>query len=377
MRRIIIIGLVLFLAPVLRAQYTVDTLSSKITAFLSDRLNHDGDRPVHQFLLYYDGPGYRYNRAVGLADGTSLPAGNDFQFKIASVTKTFTATVILQMAEEGLFELQDPMHPYLSDYDFIQIDSIHLFNGQSYGREVTIEQLLQHRSGIADMFFDKYDVFLEYFENHRRKQWSPEALFEYIYDHQIHTLTHFPPGQGFHYSDVNYFLLGLIIEQASGTSLPEQIRERILDPLHMRNSYFEYYEPAHGHQKLAHAFMGPEDITLSANTSFDWSGGGLVSTTSDLAVFIKALMGKRLFEHQATLEAMMHMTDTGDMPFDYGMGLIGFHFNGERYYGHSGFWGVVMAHHPGDGRTICVAFNQAAPPFNYMRLVADILAMIP
>ena len=376
MRKNIFVGLFFLLTPILYSQTISDSVTAKITNYLASRIQHDGPRPVHNLLVYYEDPEYTYYHAVGLADGASVPVEKDFQFKIASVTKTFTATVILQMAEEGLLELDDPMYQYVSDYDFIHIDRIHPFNGRSYGRKVTIKQLLQHRSGIADMFFDKYEEFMNYFENHRQKQWAPEALFEYFYAHEINKLAHFPPGEGFHYSDVNYFLLGLIIEQVSGAPLPAQIRKRILEPLHMQNTYFEYYEPIRGHQNMAHAFMGPEDITLTANTSFDWSGGGLVSTVKDLSVFLQRLMEGNLFQDPATLVAMKQMHDAGNYPFDYGMGLIGFHFNGELYYGHSGFWGVVMAHHPGENRTICLAFNQASPPFNYMQVVSEILSII-
>jgi len=309
-----------------------------------------------------------------MADGKSQPAEKDFQFKIASVTKTFTSTVILQMAGEGLLDLDVPMYEYLSGCDFIRIDDIHIIDGKSYGKEITIRQLLQHRSGIADMFFDKFDVFMEHWNNNRTKQWSPEKLFAYFYEQEINTLTHFPPGEGFHYSDVNYFLLGLIIEKVSGETLPEQIRKRILEPLEMDNTWFEYYEEPAGHQKTAHAFQGPEDVTIGGNTSFDWSGGGLVSTTKDLAIFIQAVMNGKLFKDPGTLKQMMDLCQTA-WGFEYGLGLIGFTINGTKYYGHSGFWGVVMIYQPEMKQTLCLCFNQASAPFNYIKLSADIIGI--
>ena len=354
------------------SQVSVDSRTDSITSFIESYLETEGERPVNSILVYYEDPDYSYYDAVGLADGKSVKVEPDFQFKIASVTKTFTSTVILQMAEEGLLNLDDPMYTYLSGCDFIRIDEIHLIDGKSCGKEVTIRQLLQHKSGIADMFFDKFEAFMDHWNNNRMKQWSPEKLFAYFYEQEINQLTHFPPGEGFHYSDVNYFLLGLIIEQVSGTSLPQQIRERILEPLDMNNTWFEYYEDPVGHQKIAHSFQGPEDITMSGNTSFDWSGGGLVSTTKDLAVFIKALMTDKLFKKPETLPQMMDIYETG-WPFDYGLGLIEFNFNGMKYYGHSGFWGVVMVYQPELKQTLCLYYSQAAAPFNYMKFSADII----
>jgi len=354
------------------SQVSVDSRTDSITSFLESYLAPEGERPVNSILVYYEDPDFTYNNAVGMADGKSQPVGRDFQFKIASTTKTFVSTVILQMAEEGLLNLDDPMHTYLSGCDYIRIDEIHLIDGKSYGKEVTIRQLLQHRSGIADMFFDKFEAFMNHWNSNKMKQWSPEKLFAYFYDQEINSLTHFPPGEGFHYSDVNYFLLGLIIEEVSGTSLPQQIRERILVPLDLKNTWFEYYEDATGHQKMAHSFQGPEDVTLTANTSFDWSGGGLVSTTHDLNVFINAVMNNKLFKKQETLTQMMDICQTS-MGFEYGLGLIAFTLNDTKYYGHSGFWGVVMIYQPELEQTLCLCFSQAAAPFNYRKFSADII----
>jgi len=213
---------------------------------------------------------------------------------------------------------------------------------------------------------------MEHWGNNKMKQWSPEKLFAYFYEQEINSLTHFPPGKDFHYSDVNYFLLGLIIEQVSGTSLPQQIRERILVPLDLKNTWFEYYEEPTGHQKVAHSFQGPENVTLTANTSFDWSGGGLISTTHDLNVFINAVMKNELFKKQETLTQMMDICQTA-WGFEYGLGLIAFDLNGTKYYGHSGFWGVVMIYQPELKQTLCLCFSQAAAPFNYMKFSADII----
>jgi D-alanyl-D-alanine carboxypeptidase len=372
MKKLFLTFLAIFLFILSYSQVSKKEKTDSITSFLESYLNSEGERPVNSILVYYEDPDFKYYDAVGMADGKSQPVEKDYQFKIASTTKTFTATVILLMAEEDLVDLDAPMHKYLSGCDFVRIDDIHIIDGKSYGKEVTVRQLLQHRSGIADMFFDKFEAFMEHWNNNRMKQWNTEKLFEYFYAQEINKLTHFPPGEGFHYSDVNYFLLGLIIEQVSGETLPQQIRLRILEPLRLKNTWFEYYEDPEGHQEVAHSFQGPEDITLESNTSFDWAGGGLISTTKDLAIFIQVLMNGSLFKDPETLKQMMDICETA-WGFEYGLGLIAFTINDTKYYGHSGFWGVVMIYQPELKQTLCLCFNQAAAPFNYIKFSADII----
>ena len=96
-----------------------------------------------------------------------------------------------------------------------------------------------------------------------------------FFRYKLHKKSLFKPGEGYHYSDTNFMLLGFIIEQVTGSSLPEQIRSRILEPLNMKNTYFEYYEPDHGHGKKIEAYLNRINVGGKINTSYEWAGGGL------------------------------------------------------------------------------------------------------
>ena len=371
----IIIYFYVFLVGILILPAQETALKTQLQEYLQTRLQPEGPQPVHSILVYLEQPGFVYHEALGMADGKEEVVTRDHQFKIASVTKTFTATVILQMAEEGLLSLDDKLEPHLTQFPFVKLDQIHLKDDKSQGQDITIRQLLQHRSGLADLFFDKFQEFMAHWNAHKQEEWNSEKHFAYYYKHELNKLAHFPPGEGFHYSDVNYFLLGLIIRQISGTSLAEQYRKRILEPLDMTGTFMEYEEIPSKAPRWAHSFMGAEDISVTSNTSFDWSGGGLVSTTHDLAVFVKALMTGQLFKHAETLEQMMVDKPTGTPAFSYGMGLQKVIMNDKIYYGHSGFWGVQMLYDPISKRTLTFSINQVQAPFGFNVFTQEILAL--
>lgn len=344
-----------------------------LDAVLDSFLLPEGVRPVHSLLVYLRDGDYVYHKAIGKADGSQRPVEKDFSFKIASVTKTFTATVALQMVEEGKVSLDDPIYPLVKELAYIQVDSLLIIEGKNYATDITVRHLLQHRSGLADLFFDEFQAFMAHWQANKRKYWTPDKHFEFYYQLGLHKKGHGKPGSVFHYSDVNYFLLGLMIEQLSGESLAQQIRKRILDPLKMEHSYFEYFEPDRDTQYLAYSFMGAENISKTSSTSFDWAGGGLVSSTRDMATFIEALLGGKLFKDASTLEQMMDTREAASMPFQYGMGLLSQEVDGKTYYGHSGFWGVFMLRQPESDITLVLSANQVMPPFNYNELIGKLV----
>ena len=328
------------------AKIAISNRTKASTKLLKGYLQAEGDHPVHSILLYLNEPNFNNHQAVGTANGKTQKIEKDFQFRIASVTKTFTATLVLQMAEEGLFQLDDPIYDYVKGYDFVKIDSLHINDGVSYSKLITIQQLLQHRSGLID-FYDDLPQFVGYMESHKRKYWTAPQLFTYYYEKNLNLQASFKPGDASHYSDVNFLLLTLLVEKISETPIAEQYRKRIFEPLGMKNSYFEYFEKPVGHGKMAHTFFQKEDINLSGR----WSGNGLVSTTKELGIFIEALMTGQLFKEKESLEKMMQ-TYPANKKYRYGMGLMELSILEKKYYGHSGFWGIHLLYCPEDKRTI-------------------------
>lgn len=349
-----------------------DTLKSLMNSYLKLK----GKKPVHSIQVYISKDNTFFNEAVGYADGKKELANRDNQFKIASITKTMTATVILQMQEEGKLKITDSVSKYLSDIKYARINEIHYFKKKAYGNSLTIQQLLQHTSGLADIFTDAAFRFYVNLYFNKKQNWDPEKLMKRYYKYALNKDAHFAPDSGYYYSDVNYFLLGLIIEKVSGQKLAQQFRTRIFEPLKMTQTYFEYYESPTGEGKTAHSYLGKRNITKTLNTSYDWAGGGVVSTTSDLAVFLKALFNGNLYHQESTLQAMTrmlpHTSQSGRVSY-YGLGLYQYTFNGDIFYGHGGFWGSLIAYCPSKKITFCGSVNQVNPPFKTSKLIETLL----
>jgi D-alanyl-D-alanine carboxypeptidase len=343
---------------------------------MQQHLKPKGENPVHSIQIYLSDARTAFHEAVGFADGVKEKADLDNQFKIASITKMMTSLVVLQMQEEGLLHLEDSAAQYLSGVKFARMDEIHFFAGKPYGNTLSLRQLLQHRSGLADIFTDaSFRFYLDAYL-HKKREWNPEKLMNRYYHYNLNKKAHFIPDGGFHYSDVNYFLLGLIIEKLSGQTLAQQFRSRIFKPLKMENTYFEYYEPACGNGKLAHSFLSTLDITKSMNTSYDWAGGGVVSTTKDLAVFLHGLFDLKLFAQVSTLDSMLAVVanpqNSGRVSY-YGLGIYRFEIEGDTFYGHAGFWGAQIAYCPEKRITFCGSINQVNAPFSTTQFVTKLL----
>jgi D-alanyl-D-alanine carboxypeptidase len=363
--------LILILSSVCYGQQA-DTLKK----LMQDHLKLKGKKPVYSIQTYISNDNNVFNEAVGFSDGKEVKAVKDNQFKIASITKTMTAVVILQMQEEGKLNIEDRVSKYLNDIEFVRINEVHYFKKKSYGNIITLKQLLQHKSGIADLFTDTAFRFYLNEYLHKKQEWNPEKLMKRYYKYGLNKVAHFVPDSGYYYSDTNYFLLGLIIEKLSGQTLAQQFRLRIFEPLKMHNTYFEYYEPVHGNGKMAHSFLGKRDITKTLNTSYDWAGGGVVSTTSDLATFINSIFTSKLYKNDSTLKSMTtlspHTLKSGRISY-YGLGLYQYNFNGDIYYGHGGFWGSLIAYCPTKKITFCGSVNQVNPSFNSNEFIATLL----
>jgi D-alanyl-D-alanine carboxypeptidase len=361
-----------FILPFIGFSQNTDALKN----LMQSKVNPEGKNPVHSIQVYISKGDTVFNEAVGYSDGKSVVADKLNQYKIASITKTMTAVVILQLQEEGKLNINDTISKFLADSKVARLNDLHIHKGVSYGNTITIQQLLQHRTGLADIFTDAaFRFYLNEYLN-KKQEWNSEKLMSRYFKYGLNKKTHFVPDSGYYYSDVNYFLLGLIIEKISGETLAQQFRKRIFDPLQMSQTFFEYYEPAIGSGKLAHSFLGKRDITKILNTSYDWAGGGVVSTNADLATFLRGIFEGKLYKKDSTLSLMTtmlpHTLKSGRVSY-YGLGLYQYTFNGEKYYGHGGFWGSIIAYNPIKKVIFCGTVNQVNPPFRTNQFVESLL----
>ncbi|GIH78044.1 serine hydrolase domain-containing protein [Planobispora longispora] len=296
--------------------------------------------PIPGIVLDVRTPGTRFTGATGrfALGGGRLRPGD--AFRTASVTKTFTAVAALRLVEQGRLRLDDPIGRHLDPA---------LMKKIRYGSRITLRQLLEHTSGIADYVTDDPSWMSEVFAGPHRI-WTPRELAE----RGLRLPPAFQPGKGHHYSDTGYVLAGLIIEEAAGKRLHQVYREQILQPLGLRATYLELWEPHRG--RLSHPYVLDLDFRRWNPTYDTFGGGGLVSTGADLARFIRSLFEGRVFEHAATLEAMLRAAPHSEG--GYGLGIMRLQEGETTLWGHLGAHGSFMLYDPAAKISITGTVNQ-------------------
>jgi D-alanyl-D-alanine carboxypeptidase len=336
---------------------TTRDLAAELQALVESQIDTVSDDPIHNAVLFVESPGFKWKGAAGMADGEGEAMTPDHKFKIASIAKTFTATVILQLVEEGRLGLDDTLEGYL-DASQVDLDSLHIHAGVSYGRRITIEQLLGHTSGITDYMEDPR--FIPDILEHPDTQWNPKKILERYFQYQTNEKAAFSPGEGWQYADPNYVLLAIIIENVTGSTLQAQYKARIFDRLGMENTYLEFYEAPRGSSPFSHAFFQKVDINRFVNSSFDWGGGGIVSTCEELNTFFQALLHGELFDEESTLALMLAAAERGygGEEYDYGLGIMKRIICGLTFYGHGGAYDCDVFYCPEKDISICMSLNQ-------------------
>jgi len=236
------------------------------------------------------------------------------RFRVGSVTKTFVATVVLQLVGEGKLRLSDTVERWLPGV-------------VPNGGRITVRSLLNHTSGLFDYGGDRKWLAAAYRDPMR--DWTPREIVAVATAHK----PHFAPGAGWSYSNTNYFVLGLIVEAATKHALATELRRRILTPLQLRDTSFPTQPRIAG--RYAHGyFLRPLQDVSDGSPSVVWAAGALVSTADDIATFYRALLGGRLLSHQLLRE--MRTTVTPVPGFSYGLGLQKLRGPCGTFWGHSG-----------------------------------------
>ncbi|SPT64522.1 serine hydrolase domain-containing protein [Actinomadura madurae] len=259
---------------------------------------------------------------------TNAPVDPGSHFRLGSLTKPFTATVVLQLVGEGLIDLDAPVERYLPGV---------VRGADNDGREITVRQLLQHRSGLPDVL--KYMSPLDVLKDPLR-HWEARELVDIALPHP----RNFRPGEKFGYSNTNYLLAGMIIEKVTGNTYGEEIRRRIIVPLELGNTYTPTDDPdlPRPHPE---GYVRPESdlVNISRlNPTVGGAAGGMISSASDINRFLAALLHGDLLK-PAQLHEMLDALPTGRTSGSkYGLGLEWFPVKGSAKC-KKGFWG-----HDGD-----------------------------
>jgi len=375
----------------------------------------DGTNPpgVHNPVFEIWSPGRDFQHSISLgtarADSETLMRP-DHQFHIASIGKTMTAAIILQLWEGGLLgdEGLDVPLAKLGVLPTEAISRLHLLDEISYGEKITIRQMLNHSSGLKDAHVDDADgVAADYggpapgslltgFIEASQKlatgtetadcqaafktwvPWDPERPDDSqagVVNFYLNEMAHAPvgpPGEQYHYSDTAYVILGLVIEHLTGQSLHAQLRTRIFDPLGLDHTYLAYASDPDSTKwefDVADFYLGPlAAVTAGINMSFDWAGGGEVSTARDLNQFLYGLLSGQLFQQAGTLDEMTNwhaLPGITEPTLGFGLGIYcNRYLSGIETLGHDGAWGGMMCYEPASDTYISGSVNQVigVPP---------------
>jgi D-alanyl-D-alanine carboxypeptidase len=305
-------------------------------------------RADHQFIGAVLALRERGRAPVMVTSGTkelnedSGPVDPAIPWGIGSMTKTFVAVVVLQLAEEGRINLDAGIKPYLPALPGAD--------------RITPRQLLQHTSGLGD-YLDQPAVL-----NDAKRTWTPAELIA-VAEAAGRTGQ---PGGPYSYSNTNYIVLGQIIEQATGNPWATEVRTRILQPLHMRHTAMIGRHAAPGYGLEGDHFV---DQTDRWDPSVGGAAGGLRSTAPDLLVFTTAMASGRLLTRagQNQMTAFIPASDLsafGVVRHEYGLGLELYATDQVTVYGHLGSGAAhsaFMGFDPKSGASVVVMMNSDNP----------------
>jgi D-alanyl-D-alanine carboxypeptidase len=293
-------------------------------------------KSVYSVLVLVDAPQKEIDLKYAVGTSKGVPVQTDQPFHVASVGKLFTATLIGHLVDEGKLQLDDPINLFLEKP---MLDKLFVYQGVDYQDQVTIENLLSHTSGVADYFALEDNGLMESLYQAPDKFYTPQELVQYTREHQS---AYFAPGDGYHYCDTGYVLLGLIIESVTGKSFDQNLHELIFDPLEMKDTYLILYsEPLNGMRPIAEAWVNGYEVSQNQSISIDWAGGGVVSTLDDLAIFIRALYQGKIISLQ-TLDEMNKFDYEFMRGIAYGNGFMQMQF--EKFMPTLGFLPRMTGH---------------------------------
>ncbi len=276
----------------------------------------DGRSLVGAAVLVRRGGRTLVAKGYGKADlELDVPATDRTVFRIGSITKQFTAAMILQLADSGRLALDDPLATYLPWFPL-------------QGRTVTVRQLLNHTSGIPS-----YTGTGAAFGRIARLATPPESLLALVAGKPFD----FEPGAGYRYNNSGYVLLGMILEKVTGKRYADLLTERIATPLGLTDTRYcdeRAVTPrrARGYARSATGPVNADPIDMST----PFSAGGLCSTVGDLARWREALVSGRVMRPESYARMIRPDSLTTGAPLTYGYGLAPAQLQGHRSVGHGG-----------------------------------------
>lgn len=264
----------------------------------------------------------QWTGAAGRARDGKTELTVDDGLVIGSVTKTYVAALVLQLSEEGWLRLDDPVRNHLPELTMVS-------------PEITVRQLLDHTSGLADVFNETTRTGIE---QHPEHAWTTGELLKTLH------APWYQPGEGWAYANTNYYLLGMIAERVTGAALADEIQRRFLGPLGL------------AHTRMLTADAAQHEMLSPAWATIFWASGAMTASAADLALWGDALYGDRVLTEASGAEMIKLNRD------DYGLGLQRVELPGVVGYGHTGLLNTytsLLIHLPVQRVTLALLVNRS------------------
>lgn len=244
-----------------------------------------------------------YKKGFGMANMEwDIPNEPNTKHRLGSITKQFTAMLILQLVADGAIDLEAPISTYLPDYP------------KETGDQITVHHLLTHTSGIPN-----YTAFPNFFKEQSRNPYTPDEFVEEF----VHKKLDFTPGERFSYSNSGYFLLGVIAEKLTGKTYEQLLHDNIFTPVGMNDTGYDNHEDivknrATGYEKNEYGYVNASYLDMS----IPYAAGSMYSTVEDLYLWDQALYTDKLLPPALMdLYFKPYIPAFGDSHYAYGWGV--------------------------------------------------------
>ena len=244
-----------------------------------------------------------YKNGFGMANMEwDIPNQPNTKHRLGSITKQFTAMLILQLVAEGKLDLQAPINTYLTGYP------------KASGAIITTHHLLTHTSGIPN-----YTSFPTFMKDHSRNPYTPEEFVKTFADMELD----FTPGEKFSYSNSGYFLLGVLVEKLSGKSYEQMLQDKIFIPLNMKDSGYDNHEDILKNRATGYEKQGGDYVNSSyIDMSIPYAAGSIYSTVEDLFKWDQALYTTNILPKEfMTMYFEPQISTSGNSHYAYGWGV--------------------------------------------------------
>ena len=278
-----------------------------------------------------------------------------------SVGKTYVAAIALQLIKQGKIKLDEKVSTYLGGFDW--------YSRIPNAASITVKMIMNHTSGV--MRYEFKEQFTKDLTANPNRNWKPEDLLQYILDEKAS----FPAGEGWEYSDTNFILLGMIIEKITGKKYYALLKKEVLSPYKLENTFPSDSRNLKG---LSQGYAGEQNVfggkdkvigddgLFIINPQFEWTGGGIYSSTEDLSRWGKLLYEGKVADTSLMLSAAIPAKLGRDVK--YGLGVIVRQTSLGIAYGHSGFFpGYLTEMYYFPQHKFCIAMQANSSDFKNLK----------